>query len=203
MDQTVMSFATSAARGSAIPTPVEGMVSYLEDSNLMSLYDGSAWKTSLATTGGILQVVQTVKTDVFSASFTAGQVQTITGLSATITPKSTSNKILVNYDVSGGATNGLALILRRAETAISIGAADGNKTRVTSGAWSLANRRIGNASATILDSPATTSATTYDLQILNVDSGTNTLYVNRSETDDNVASGARSASRITLMEVAG
>jgi hypothetical protein len=196
-------FADAAARGSAISSPVEGMAAYLEDSNLVSLYDGSAWKNSLATTGGILQVIQGVKTDVFSASFTTGQIRTITGLSATITPKSSTSQILVSYDISGGGGFGSALILRRAGTAISIGAADGSRTRVTGGAWDDINRRIATASAVVLDSPATTSAITYDLQILNVDSGTVTLYVNRSETDDNSASGARAASRITLMEVAG
>jgi hypothetical protein len=43
MDQTVMSFAGTAARGSAIPFPVEGMVTYLEDSNSMDLWNGSQW----------------------------------------------------------------------------------------------------------------------------------------------------------------
>jgi hypothetical protein len=45
MDQTVMSFAGTAARGSAIPSPVEGMVSYLEDSNIFQYYNGS-WTSS-------------------------------------------------------------------------------------------------------------------------------------------------------------
>jgi hypothetical protein len=43
MDQTVMSFAGTAARGSAIPTPVEGMVTYLEDIDDIRTYNGSAW----------------------------------------------------------------------------------------------------------------------------------------------------------------
>jgi hypothetical protein len=44
MDQTVMNFAGTAARGSAIGTAVaEGMVSYLADSNDVQVYDGSAW----------------------------------------------------------------------------------------------------------------------------------------------------------------
>jgi hypothetical protein len=43
MDQTVMSFAGTAARGSAIPSPVEGMNTYLEDSNDYESYDGSNW----------------------------------------------------------------------------------------------------------------------------------------------------------------
>jgi hypothetical protein len=43
MDQSVMTFGGTAARGSAIPTPVEGMVTYLEDSNSLQLYDGDGW----------------------------------------------------------------------------------------------------------------------------------------------------------------
>lgn len=40
-DQTVMSFAGTAARGSAIPSPTEGMVSYLNDSNSLEVYTTS------------------------------------------------------------------------------------------------------------------------------------------------------------------
>jgi hypothetical protein len=43
MDQSVMSFAGTAARGSAIGTAVEGMVTYLEDSNSLSVNNGTDW----------------------------------------------------------------------------------------------------------------------------------------------------------------
>lgn len=43
MDQTVMSFAGTAARGSAIGTAVEGMVTYLEDIDDLRIYNGSSW----------------------------------------------------------------------------------------------------------------------------------------------------------------
>lgn len=43
MDQSVMTFANSAARDTAIPTPIEGMVTYLEDTNSLELFDGSAF----------------------------------------------------------------------------------------------------------------------------------------------------------------
>ena len=43
MDQSVMSFAGTATRGSAITEPVEGMVAYLEDTNTYEGYNGSAW----------------------------------------------------------------------------------------------------------------------------------------------------------------
>jgi hypothetical protein len=45
MQQTVMVFATSAARSSALSTNVaEGMVSYLSDSNTLWFYNGAAWE---------------------------------------------------------------------------------------------------------------------------------------------------------------
>jgi len=53
MDQSVMRFADSTARSSAIPSPDEGMVSYLDDSNQVEVYDGSGWVNF---TGDITQV---------------------------------------------------------------------------------------------------------------------------------------------------
>jgi hypothetical protein len=43
MDQTVMVFADSAARTSALPSPTAGMVTYLVDSNNLWFYTGSTW----------------------------------------------------------------------------------------------------------------------------------------------------------------
>ena len=50
MDQSVMSFASSTARGSAIASPVEGMLSYLEDINRYESYNGSNWVSPFGTT---------------------------------------------------------------------------------------------------------------------------------------------------------
>lgn len=43
MDQSVQTYASAAARTSALATPVEGQVTYLEDTNLLYVWDGSAW----------------------------------------------------------------------------------------------------------------------------------------------------------------
>jgi hypothetical protein len=43
MDQSVMSFAGTAARGSAIATPIEGMLTFLEDTDKYEYYTGSSW----------------------------------------------------------------------------------------------------------------------------------------------------------------
>jgi hypothetical protein len=43
MDQMVQTFAGTAARGSAIPTPVEGMLTYLADSDTFEFFDGTSF----------------------------------------------------------------------------------------------------------------------------------------------------------------
>jgi hypothetical protein len=52
VDQSVMSFASESARNTAIPFPVEGMVVYLEDSNNIRIYNGSAWVALPVGSGG-------------------------------------------------------------------------------------------------------------------------------------------------------
>lgn len=56
MNQAVMTFASSAARSSAIGTATEGMVTYLEDSNSIQVYDGAAWGTVYPVQGDISSV---------------------------------------------------------------------------------------------------------------------------------------------------
>lgn len=51
MDQSVMTFANSAARGSAIGTATQGMLTYLIDTNTYEYWDGSAYGP-LAADGG-------------------------------------------------------------------------------------------------------------------------------------------------------
>jgi hypothetical protein len=43
MNQSVISFATTAARDAALPSPLEGQLVWLEDSNKYVYYSGSAW----------------------------------------------------------------------------------------------------------------------------------------------------------------
>jgi hypothetical protein len=75
MDQSVMVFGGTAARGTALGTAVaEGMVAYLTDSDSITVYDGSAWQTvypaSTATPTVIARDVVTLGTAV-TASMTA------------------------------------------------------------------------------------------------------------------------------------
>jgi hypothetical protein len=70
--QTVMVFASSAARTSAITSPQEGMISYLKDTNATEYYSGSAWVAVGATSASGLTLVkaQTIGTGVSSITVT-------------------------------------------------------------------------------------------------------------------------------------
>lgn len=47
-DQSIMVFADSGARGSAIPSPSQGMFSYLTSDSTLYTYDGSSWNAFTA-----------------------------------------------------------------------------------------------------------------------------------------------------------
>ena len=143
--------------------------------------------------GAVLQVVQTVKTDDFSTSSTS--FVDITGLSAAITPLSTSSKILVDvriggYDVTSASTVFFNIV--RGSTTLSTGTA-GTGTACTFAITANADRGE-NATMCLLDSPSTTSATTYKIQART--GGINVDINKRSGVHSNI-------STITLTEIAG
>ncbi len=147
----------------------------------------------------IMQVVSTTKSDTFTTTSTS--YTDLTGLSASITPSATSSLVLaqvtINQAVSGDILGAYQLV--RGTTAIGIGDVAGNRTRATFGiAPGTAIGMYTQAHFVYLDSPATTSATTYKIQ-LKTNSGT--LYVNRSATDADTATYTRTISTITLFEV--
>ena len=154
--------------------------------------------------GGVIQIVQSVKTSVFRTSSLSWV--DITGMTATITPQSASNKIMVSGNFVLGTTNGGYFQFRilRGSTAIDIGAADGNKTQATYSSFANAYGSQYNFSYTpmYLDSPSTTSATTYKCQLKVPWSGygavINSTY---SDTDSDFFSTYQS--NFTLIEVAG
>lgn len=160
---------------------------------------------ALEAAGRIVQVVSSVKTNEYSVALSAGAFSgNITGLTATITPKSATNKILVTVDttlsrVDGRGIGGFRIV--RNSTAIAIGDAAGSRPRMTSGAYNdyQHNSTISPASAQVLDSPATTSAVTYAVQLYGA--GGTTFTLNRSGVDPDNTIGYRTVSTITLMEV--
>jgi hypothetical protein len=186
--QVVMVFASAAARTSAIASPQEGMISYLKDTNSTEYYSGSAW-AAIGGGGGGGKVLQVVNSTYSTQTTTTSVTFADTGLTATLTPTSATSKVLVFVNQVGchraSGTNGaLQLKLLRGATSI-----------VTFEKYlgynaSSVEINAGSASTTYLDSPATTSATTYKTQLA-TDLASYTLAVQ--------ANGGTST--ITLMEI--
>jgi len=160
--------------------------------------------TKLSGAGKVLQVVSTTKTDTFSANAASPSFTDVTGLSVSITPSSASNKILVlaSYNLSANSNDFQYSRLVRDSTAVFIG--DASTSRVLASNMSQENSNNTGVSASInvmfLDSPSTTSSTTYKIQACTT--GT-TVYVNRSGRDNaSTVSDGRFASSITVMEIA-
>jgi len=163
--------------------------------------------------GGIIQVVQVVKSDAEELTSTNTE-QLITGMEATITPKFNTSKILVQIVLHASVAGSFAghyAVLKRGSTSICIGdtASDG-QSRATLSLQSPnhhsdgSNSQYGPGQSCInfLDSPATTSAVTYGLYHRDASGGsnTNTLYINRGS-GNNQTYYNRTASTIILMEV--
>ena len=149
--------------------------------------------------GKVLQVVQAVKTDTFSTA-SATMVE-VTGFSASITPSSTSNKILVLADVAFGSSNLGFYQLRRGGSEIA--------PAITASGYESSWSCFPNTDATMaqsiiyLDSPSSVSSLTYSIYC-RARSTSYVTCVNRTGSDTSGQNySVRNASYITLIEIAG
>ena len=152
----------------------------------------------------IAQVVSSQKTDTFTTTSTS--YVDVPSLSVSITPSSASNKVFVLATIALGADYYHAYArLMRDSTAIAIGDAAGNRDATSLG-W---NSTLVNANddynimtqpIIVLDSPATTSATTYKIQCRAYDASYG-ISVNRTWLDSDTVNYVRVPSSITVMEV--
>ena len=156
--------------------------------------------------GHVIQVVSTTKTNNFSMSAQAWT--DVTGLSATITPKSTSSKILAKAYVNIGGENNYYAVGRiaRGGNALTANSGGTNGTAGMAAANSVNDYAQYYMEAMVmefLDSPSSTSLLTYQVQLysVNPNSGSETIYVNRPHDVGNAVRGL-GTSTITLMEIA-
>ena len=151
--------------------------------------------------GSIIQTVQTVKSAAFTT--TSQPFTDITCLSATITPKFSTSKILISYTLSI-SSNGFPMFkLLRGSTDIFVGDAASNRVRCFFGGY-MGGLHAGltlPVSGNFLDSPSTTSATTYKFQTGVIHTTGYTIVVNKSMSDTDFNYNPRTASSIVLMEV--
>ena len=148
--------------------------------------------------GKLLQCLSATKTD--SATNNNGTFTTISGLSVAITPSATSSKILVMWHLNvNGNNGGSAMQIVRDSTAICIGDAASSRKRVTANTYTTLAQMVKNVAGQHLDSPSSTSAITYAIQWRS--DGSQTDYLNRSESDNDNTDNNRTASSITVMEI--
>ncbi len=174
-------------------------------SGALPAIDGSA----LTGVGKVLQVVSTVKADTFSTTATDTNFVDITGLSVNITPSSATSKILVNVYI--GKTSSAVqqrhtnFKVLRNSTGVGLGDTASNRIRASfcsyNASYDSAGRGGQPASLSYLDSPSSTSALTYKVQMAGHTS--NTVVINQSaeNLDSSDAPHSRTISTITVMEI--
>jgi len=146
--------------------------------------DGTTLDSATISAGKVLQVVEGRKTDKFAT--TSGSFVDVPSLTVNITPAASSNKVLVRAVVSvgmgGGGIDGFFRLLRgttavKVDQCTRMGSSEENPTCVMER----------------LDSPSTTSSTTYKVQ---AKVSSNELFVNRDGSNDQLGE-----STITVIEI--
>jgi hypothetical protein len=183
---------TSTTRPTA---PYEGQMIYETDTDMVAIWNGSAWRYLAATTptnGTVLQVVNATTTTM-TVNSTGTYVST--GLSGSITPKSASSKILVNisqsmynYAAGGGFAAMTVRLVRGASTTLQT-FIDAGFTRAYVSPSGVDN--VHQFSINFLDSPSTTSSVSYRTDFIKAFGDSVYAQVNNNP------------GSITLMEIAG
>ena len=161
--------------------------------------------------GTVLQVVNAEKLDTAATNSSLGTAWADTGLSCTITPKVNTSKILVHVDAALGVTQNLFNYFRvvrnvggGAYSMISEAATPGSRNAIHGMVYDSSSNGQGQTRLQTfnhLDSPATTSAVIYKVQIATGTGGY--VYLGQSNRDNNGADyDARASSRIVLQEIA-
>ena len=199
MDQAVMVFNDAAARDTAIPSPIEGMVVYLKDTDGLLSYSGTAWvpAASGATLGAgtILQAVfATDGTERTSTSTSFADA----GVSVSVTPQRASSTLIVQWvgsvstqRNSNGANDAIVQITDSSNVALS-GAEEMTVVSKPTGIGQQIMFGVGVVVAVV--SATDTSARTYKLRFRTVSS---------ADSGNAIIRNATNTGRMTVLEVAG
>ena len=169
--------------------------------------------TSNTSTGKILQVKNAIKTD--TASVTNATFIDISGLSISITPSSSSNKILFRGYVSLSTEGNTNMAIKIFRDSTEIGKSTADSTAANNSTATAAGLNVGSVTSSVrsqmkqlqfevLDSPNTTSAVTYKVQFAEISLyqyASVIVYINRTHFPTS-ASLHGTISSVTAMEVA-
>ena len=167
---------------------------------------GNSTLATTATAGKVLQIQSTTKTDVASGSVNRNSDWVGHGLSVSITPSSASNKILIFGQVTVGSSinDGISMSIFKAGSvlAAATGDAGNQQKRQAAGAEIDYDFAVTTIPFHYLDTAGGTSSITYQPAFNISNSGSYTVYLNRTGSDSNDLAYVRSISVITAMEIA-
>ena len=149
--------------------------------------------------GGIIQVVQTIKKDQFTTANTTGNYTDLTGLNVTITPKFNTSKILIECSIYNSNANAVNFfrVLRGSTFIEQPSGTSSSGAGYNAHGFAYFDHSFQDTTVIkILDSPATTSSTTYKVQC--ACTGT-TLTINKFYNTSNYYG----ISTLTVYEVSG
>ena len=166
--------------------------------------DSIRGQTADGTNRYVVQVLSTTKTDTFTTS--TNSFVDCTGLNVSITPSNANNKVLLSGRMSfchenqnTGCLMRIVRVVDGVTTEIGSGDASGSRGSGMMELSSSSTYMIRQAAIDHLDSPSTTSAINYKVQIF---TRGNQISVNRNHVDDDNIHSSRVSSTITVMEIA-
>jgi hypothetical protein len=170
MEQAVMVFADSSARTTALPTPSEGMVSYLADTNVLEVYDGSSW-VSTDDPNAIQNTIVDAKGDIITATADNTPARLAVGTNehrlVADSGQTTGLKYVADTTNYAIAAKGDLLVGTAADTVINLGVGtDGYVLTADSGETSgikwAASTAAGSLVLVATASPSAVSSVTFD-----------------------------------------
>lgn len=171
----------------------------------MTIHFGDS--TSIDSGGALGKVLQVVHTKITgAATYNGTSYDNISGFAASITPASTSNKVLVMFNINAGSNNnGNRIVFRVTRTGSDNDfAGDSNSNRVSATAqMAVSNPQDQRANhISYLSSPSSTSSVTYQLQAKLQVGGNSNVSFGRSGTNSDSSIEGRTPQSIILMEIA-
>ena len=170
--------------------------------------DGTILTTTNPKTGNSIQVLQMLNTTItdYSASASYRDI----GIFQAITPSATSSRILIQASVTcgfgSGSNQGYSVgfqILRDSTVVPTAPSTSGQTSTFALSTTGSNDDDCGTVTFSYIDTPSTTSATTYKLQALARDGRGFTINASSDHSDDTTANyRQRGQSTLTLMEIA-
>ena len=157
--------------------------------------------------GGLVEVKSAIFTGTQSNSTATGANFAVTDLTITHEVADAANRLIISAFLgAAGSSTGLGrlgIAVHDGSSLIAIGDAGGSRTRVTAGgivSGSSTTSVVTMPSVTFVHTPGAGSKT-YTVRAINIQIGTNVLYINRSQDDTDTTYRSRAVSSLVIQEV--